>query len=64
MSTNYYAHGPFPGGDPDGEGLHIGQHAAGWRFLFHAHPSLGLTTLDDWRPFLRQPGTTLKDECG
>jgi hypothetical protein len=64
MSTNYYAHGPFPGGDPDSEGLHIGQHAAGWRFLFHAHASLGLTTLDDWLTFLNREGVTIHDEYG
>lgn len=36
MSVNYYAFGPFPGGPPDGEGLHIGQSVAGQRFLFRA----------------------------
>lgn len=47
MSVNYYAFGPFPGGRPDGDGLHIGQHAAGQRFLFRAHLEQGLTTLAD-----------------
>ncbi|MFH8867151.1 hypothetical protein [Streptomyces griseus] len=64
MSTNYYAFGPFPGGNPDGEGLHIGQTAAGWRFLFRAHNSLGITTLPDWEHFLRAPDVTIRDECG
>ncbi|MFI1525498.1 hypothetical protein [Streptomyces griseus] len=64
MSTNYYAFGPFPGGDPHGEGLHIGQTAAGWRFLFRAHNSLGITTLPDWEHFLRALDVTIRDEYG
>lgn len=63
MSTNYYAFGPFPGGDSAGEGLHIGQTAAGWRFLFRAHPGQGLTTLDDWLNFLGRDGVSIRDEC-
>jgi hypothetical protein len=55
MSVNYYAFGPFPGGEPDGEGLHIGQYAHGHQFLMRAHPEQGLTTLADWMTFLRQP---------
>lgn len=62
MSTNYYAFGPFPGGDPSGEGLHLGQSAAGWRFLFRAHPEQGLTTLDDWLQFLRRDDVNIRDE--
>lgn len=64
MSTNYYAFGPFPGGDRTGEGLHIGQTAAGWRFLFRAHPEQGLTTLDDWLQFLRRDGVAIRNEYG
>ncbi|WP_405479859.1 hypothetical protein [Streptomyces anulatus] len=64
MSTNYYAFGPFPGGDPDGEGLHIGQTAAGWRFLFRAHNSLGITTLPDWEHFLRATDVAIRNEYG
>ncbi|MEU2403398.1 hypothetical protein ABZ609_03595 [Streptomyces rubiginosohelvolus] len=64
MSTNYYAFGPFPGGDPDGEGLHIGQTAAGWRFLFRAHNSLGITTLPDWEHFLRATDVMIRNEYG
>lgn len=63
MSTNYYAHGPFPGGDTDG-GLHIGQTAAGWRFLYRGWPEHGLTTYQAWANLLRQPGVTIKAESG
>ncbi|MYX67381.1 hypothetical protein K388_05560 [Streptomyces sp. KhCrAH-43] len=64
MSTNYYAFGPFPGGHADGEGLHIGQTAAGWRFLFRAHNSQGITTLPDWEHFLRNTDVTIQNEYG
>ncbi|MFI1189177.1 hypothetical protein [Streptomyces californicus] len=64
MSTNYYAFGPFLSGDPNGEGLHIGQTAAGWRFLFRAHNSLGLTTLPGWEHFLRAADVTIRNEYG
>ncbi|MEU9849281.1 hypothetical protein [Streptomyces sp. NPDC047985] len=64
MSTNYYAFGPFPGGDLDGEGLHIGQTAAGWRFLFRAHDSQGITTFPDWEHFLRNNDVAIRNEYG
>lgn len=64
MSVNYYAFGPFPGGRRDGGGLHVGQSAAGQRFLFRAHPDQGLTTLADWLAFLHRPGVTLRNEYG
>lgn len=68
MSTNYYAQGPFPGGDttgPDGDkGIHIGQHAAGWTFLFASHPQLGLITYKAWAEFIRRPGVAIKNEYG
>ncbi|MGW2594776.1 hypothetical protein ACWCXC_31545 [Streptomyces sp. NPDC001515] len=64
MSTNYYAFGPFSGGHADGEGLHIGQTAAGWRFLFRAHNSQGITTLPDWEHFLQSVNVTIRDEHG
>lgn len=61
MSTNYYA---FGRGIADPEGLHIGQSAAGWRFLFHAHPGLGLTTLADWEAFISRDDITIQNEYG
>jgi hypothetical protein len=64
MSTNYYAFGPFPGGDENGEGLHIGQSASGVRFLFRAHPDQGLTTLADWLSFIDRPDVTIRNEYG
>lgn len=69
MSTNYYAFGPFPGGEGDGasdtrEGLHIGQAAGGWRFLFASHPDLGLTTYKAWAEFIRRPDVTIFAESG
>ncbi|MFE1451907.1 hypothetical protein [Streptomyces olivaceoviridis] len=64
MTVNYHAFGPFPGGDTNGEGLHIGQSAAGLRFLFRAHPDLGLTTLADWLAFIDRPDVTIRNEMG
>ncbi|MFG3532857.1 hypothetical protein ACGF8B_40055 [Streptomyces sp. NPDC047917] len=64
MSVNYYAFGPFVGGRPDGEGLHIGQSVAAQRFLFRAHSDQGLTTLGDWLAFIDRPGVTIRNEYG
>lgn len=64
MSVNYYAFGPFPGGEPDGEGLHIGQYVGQHRFLMRAHPDRQLTTLADWLVFLRQPQVVIRAEHG
>jgi hypothetical protein len=64
MSTNFYAFGPFPGGEPDGDGLHIGQAAGGHRFLFHSHPDLDLTTYTAWSQFIRRPDVTIRAEYG
>jgi len=64
VSVNYYAFGPFPGGEADGEGLHIGQSVAGWRFLFRAHDALGLTSRETWAEFLEQPGVAIRAEHG
>jgi hypothetical protein len=61
MSTNYYAHGPFPGGDTE-EGLHIGQTAAGWRFLYRGWPEHGLTTAKSWYFFLLKNMSSIRDE--
>ncbi|MFI0900501.1 hypothetical protein [Streptomyces sp. NPDC020983] len=61
MSTNYYAFGP---GITDPEGLHIGQSAAGWRFLFHAHVDRGITTLADWDAFISRADVSIQDEYG
>lgn len=62
MPTNYYVTGRFV--DGSGEGLHIGQTAAGWRFLFRAHPGHGLTTGPDWIAFLRENRVTIRNEYG
>ncbi|MEU1787068.1 hypothetical protein ABZ553_14585 [Streptomyces sparsogenes] len=64
MSTNYFAFGPFPGGEADSEGLHIGQHAGGWEFLWHAHNDHGLTCTDTWLRFLSREGVTIETEYG
>lgn len=61
MSVNFYAFGP---GITDPEGLHIGQAAAGWRFLFRAHPDRGLTTLADWEAFIARGDITIQNEYG
>lgn len=55
VSTNFYAVSPsFPE-----EGLHIGKHSGGWRFLWRAHPDLGLTTGFAWYTHLRRPFVTI-----
>jgi hypothetical protein len=64
MSVNYYAFGPFPGGEPDGEGLHIGQAAQGWRFLLRAHADQGLTSFAAWKSFLFRTDVTIRSESG
>ncbi|MFF7411604.1 hypothetical protein [Streptomyces lydicus] len=64
MSVNFYAFGPFPGGDASGEGLHIGQYASVHRFLFRAHPEMGLVSHAAWAEFIRRPDVSLKAEHG
>ncbi|MFJ3950253.1 hypothetical protein ACIPXV_09310 [Streptomyces libani] len=64
MSVNFYAFGPFPGGDTSGEGLHIGQHASVHRFLFRAHPEMGLVSRAAWAEFIRRPDVSIKAEHG
>ncbi|GGX49131.1 hypothetical protein [Streptomyces noursei] len=64
MSVNFYAFGPFPGGDTSGEGLHIGQHAPSSRFLFRAHPDMGLVSRAAWAEFIRRPDVHIKAEHG
>ncbi|MFE9003056.1 hypothetical protein ACFYOY_13085 [Streptomyces sp. NPDC007875] len=64
MSVNYYAFGPFPGGERIRGGLHIGQSAQGNVFLLRAHPEQGLTTFRAWMEFLRRPGVTIQAEAG
>jgi hypothetical protein len=62
MSTNYYAVGDFPGGTEDG--LHIGQNAGGWEFLWRSHNDQGVICTDTWRKFLSAPGVTIRTEAG
>lgn len=62
MSTNYYAETPDTPADE--EGLHIGQHAGGWEFLWHAHNDLGLICTETWRKFLSRPGVSIVTEYG
>lgn len=64
MSTNYYAFGPFPGGEPDGEGLHVGKTAAGWVFLFRVHGDLGLTSRAEWVEFVGRADVAVRNEYG
>ncbi|WP_329142754.1 hypothetical protein OIU91_03995 [Streptomyces sp. NBC_01456] len=64
MSVNFYAFGPFVGGDASGEGLHIGQYASVHRFLFRAHPEMGLISRAAWAEFIRRPGVSIKAEHG
>jgi len=60
MSTNYYAHGP----DLPEDGLHIGQHALGWEFLFRSHPKRDLSTVDAWYTLLSRPDVVIYAESG
>ncbi|MFF0588443.1 hypothetical protein ACFYWD_21000 [Streptomyces sp. NPDC003781] len=64
MSTNYYAFGPFPGGEASGEGIHIGQRASVHRFLLRAHPDLGLTSFAAWKELLFRLDVTIRAESG
>jgi hypothetical protein len=61
VSTNYYAHGLFLGGDTE-EGLHIGQTAGSWRFLYRSWPEHGLTTAKAWYFFLLKNMSSIRDE--
>lgn len=62
MSVNYYARTPeTPAGE---EGLHIGQSCTGVEFLFHAHPTLELTTVEAWREYLTRGDITIVTENG
>jgi len=60
VTTNYYAHGP----DLPEDGLHIGQHALGWEFLFRAHHDRGLTSAHSWYRQLCLPGVEIRSESG
>lgn len=60
MSTNFYAHtATTPAGE---DGLHIGQRAYPFEFLFRAYP--GLSTTEDWHRYLTGPGITIISEAG
>ncbi|WP_018219122.1 hypothetical protein [Salinispora vitiensis] len=45
MSTNYYVR--IANTPDDGEGIHLGQHAAG-TFTFRAHPDRNVTDYEAW----------------
>ena len=64
MSVNYHVFGCFPGGEADGEGLHIGQYTAISRFLLRAHEDKDLTSFAAWMEFLRQPHVVIRAEHG
>jgi hypothetical protein len=64
VSVNFYAFGPFAGGEADGEGLHVGQIARGYRFLMRSHPEIGLTSLAAWMEFVRHQEVTVQSEGG
>lgn len=64
MSVNYFAFGPLPNGAANEEGLHIGQHAGGWEFLWRAHNTQGLICTDTWDRFLSREGVTIETEAG
>lgn len=62
MSTNYYARTPDTPANEDG--LHIGQSAAGWEFLWQAHRDPQIKSVEDWREYLFQPDVRVVDEYG
>lgn len=64
MSVNFYAFGPFPQGEAEGEGLHVGQCVRGYRFLMRAHPEQSLTNLANWMQFLRRSDVVIRSEGG
>ena len=53
-----------PGGEIDGEGLHIGKTSAGWVFLGRAHDDLGLTSRAAWADFLGRADVAIRNEYG
>ncbi|WP_436763308.1 hypothetical protein [Streptosporangium sp. V21-05] len=62
MTSNYYALTRDTPADDDG--LHIGQSANGWEFLFRAHTPHGLTTTAARTAFLSQPQVRVRAENG
>jgi hypothetical protein len=46
------------------DGLHIGKSSAGWNFLLHIHPNLGVHELVDWRSLFCKVGSCIKNEYG
>jgi hypothetical protein len=42
--------------------LHIGKSSGGWRFVFRAHPELGLNSAKEWYAYLE--GKRIIDEYG
>jgi hypothetical protein len=64
MSCNYHAFGPFPGGEENGEGLHIGLHTGGYCFLLRAYWGRGLFSWHTWQLFLQHPDVIIKSDTG
>lgn len=64
MGTNYYLHTKSCEhcGHSD-KPLHIGKSSAGWHFLLHVYPELGLNDLGDWIDRILKAGW-IEDEYG
>jgi len=62
MGTNYFVtFEPCHACGEQPDDIHIGKCSAGWRFLFHYHPTL-YQNMDDFRMWLM--GKHIKDEYG
>jgi hypothetical protein len=63
MGTNYYAlTNVCICCDRPEETIHIGKRSGGWRFVFHGTEEI--RSWEDWRTFLRKPGTLIKEKYG
>jgi hypothetical protein len=68
MGTNYYCENSTDRAAYDGmtelTDLHIGKSSAGWCFMLHVIPELGLNSLEDWKKLLNQDTWNVRDEYG
>ena len=71
MGTNYYVNYNICKCCGRGEQVHIGKSSCGWKFLFYAprKSEYGfnyetITSIDDWKKFLKENEHTIEDEYG
>lgn len=64
MGTNYYVStAPCEHcGVSKYDNLHIGKSSAGWAFMLHVYPALGISSFRDWMKILSADKTIIRDE--